>query len=76
MNKRQMKKKQKKEMILAFQAVLGACLASEDPMATLNKIRSEGEQYFKKMGLNTPPEGFDDCMNQCEEIIKELCLNQ
>ncbi len=74
MKKRQIKKEQKKLTLLAAQEVLNACLEADDPLATLKKIRTQGEQYFTRLGLDVPPAVFNELMNQLEPIVKELEL--
>lgn len=76
MNKRQLKKFQKKQMLHTFEVVVGECLASDDPLATLNDIRTRSEEHCKEMGFDVPPAAFDEIMNGCERIIKELRINQ
>jgi len=76
MKKRQMKKEQKKQMVQAYQSVIGACWVADDPLATLHEIKTQGEQHFKELGLDFPPEVFDEIMTRCEQIIKELRINQ
>jgi hypothetical protein len=71
-NKRQRKKEQKKQMLYAFHQVIGECWAADDPLATLQEIKTRGEQHFKELGLDVPPAGFDEIMTGCEQIIKEL----
>jgi len=72
MNKRQIKKAQKKQMEEAFQVVIGECWATDDPLATLQEIKNRGEQHFKELGLDVPPPVFDEIMAGCEQIINEL----
>ena len=76
MKKRQMKKEQKKLTLLAAQEVLNACLEADDPLAALNKIRTQGEQYFKQLELDVPPAVFNELMIQLEPIVKELGTHQ
>ncbi len=75
MNKRQRKKEQKKQMLLAFNDVIGECLAAEDPLATLKEIKTQGEKHFEELGLDVPPVVFNEIMAGCEQIIKEI-INQ
>jgi len=76
MKKRQMKKEQKKLMLQAFQAIFETCWAADDPLAALQEIKVQGEQYFNELGLDVPPEVFNETMTRCEQIIKELRINQ
>lgn len=76
MKKRQMKKEQKKQMEEAFQVVIGECWGADDPLAKLTEIKTRGEQHFKELGLDVPPPVFDEIMIGCEQIIKELRINQ
>ncbi|OPY87540.1 MAG: hypothetical protein A4E72_01468 [Syntrophus sp. PtaU1.Bin208] len=72
MNKRQRKKQEKKQMLLAFNDVIGECLASEDPMVTLKEIKTQGEKHFEELGFDVPPVVFNEIMAGCEQIIKEI----
>jgi len=76
MNKRQTKKAQKKVLTQIFSAVLETCLVSDDPLATLNEIKTQGGQNFAELGLNLPPDIFDDILTQLEPIVKELGARQ
>jgi hypothetical protein len=72
MNKRQIKKLQKKQMLQTFELVVGECLASDDPLATLKEIKTRGEEHCKELGLDVPTAVFDEIMTGCEQIIKEF----
>ena len=76
MKKRQLKKEQKKQMEELFQVVIGECWVADDPLAKLTEIKNQGDQQFKELGLNVPPPVFDEIMIGCEQIIKELRINQ
>jgi len=77
MNKRQLKKQQKKMLLQAVEEVLETCLEADDSLATLKKIRTRGEQHFKELGVDVSPEVFDEIMTQLEPIVKEeLGINQ
>jgi hypothetical protein len=71
-NKRQLKKEQKKLVLQTIQEVLNACLESADPQAALQDIKAQGEQYFQQAGLDVPPAVFNEIMTQLEPIIREL----
>ena len=76
MKKRQMKKEQNKQMEQAFQVIMGECWVADDPLAKLTEIKTRGEQYCKELGLNVPPPLFDELVMGCEQMIKELRINQ
>jgi len=76
MNKRQMKKAQKKILIEAFHAVLETCLVSDDPLATFKDIKTQGEQHFKELGLDVPPAIFYEIITQLEPVVEELGSKQ
>jgi len=76
MNKRQMKKAQKKILLEAFHAVLETCLVADDPMATFKEIKTQGEEHFKELGLDVPPAIFCEIMTQLEPVVQELGAKQ
>jgi len=76
MKKRQMKKEQKKQMVQAYQSVIGACWVADDPLATLHEIKTQGEEHFKELGLDVPPAIFCEIMTQLEPVVEELGSKQ
>lgn len=63
-------------MLHTFEMVVGECLASDNPLATLKDIRTQGEEHCKELGLDIPPAVFDEIMDGCERIIRELRIDQ
>lgn len=71
MNKRQLKKLQKKLILLVVENIFETCIAADDPLAKFQEIRSQGEKYFKELGVVLSPEVFDEIMTQLEPTVKE-----
>ncbi len=71
MNKRQLKKLQKKLILLVVENVFETCMAENDPLAKFQEIRSQGEKYFNELGVVLSPEVFDEIMIQLEPIVKK-----
>jgi len=71
-----MKKEQKKQMLQAYQSVIGACWVADDPLAKLTEIKTADEQHFKELGLDVHPALFHEMITQMEPIVKELGTNQ